>query len=144
MFPVAHFRARYPRTPMTHPDTRQPNGRFGAGNPGRPPGARARQSQRLIMAILQDFGEHQDEILRRLREHHLPAYVALASRLLPRQIEVGVADPADFTEDQVQLVVTRAYAALGSIDDGHGSLVDLERAVLNTPVVEPVNTDEIR
>ena len=81
MFPVAHFRARYPRTPMTHPDTRQPNGRFGAGNPGRPPGARARQSQRLIMAILQDFGEHQDEILRRLREHHLPAYVALASRL---------------------------------------------------------------
>jgi len=61
------------------------NGRFGAGNPGRPPGtASSRQARRFSQALLDHFEAHQDEAPEKLYRFYFPDYVRLLSRLLPK------------------------------------------------------------
>lgn len=64
--------------------TRNSGGRFGAGNPGRPPGARNHVTGRVAGAILDDFEAHQDEVMARLRESYTGAYLRAVTGLLPR------------------------------------------------------------
>ena len=68
---------------------RDAQGRFAAGNKGRPFGSRNRVSKRVARAILADFEAHQDEILPKLRRWWTPQYVSLVARLLPRVDEAG-------------------------------------------------------
>ena len=75
---------------------RDARGRFAPGNPGRPFGTRNRVSARVARAILADFEANQDDTLLRLRRWFLPQYVAMISRLLPRDGESdGMAAPPD-------------------------------------------------
>src|SRR3954447_17783274 len=127
------------RNPMTdtaaatsHDDTRQANGRFGFGNPGKPAGARHRISQRVVTAILADFENHQPKILRELREHHIGKYVSLVSRLLPRQALVETVDAAELEAAEVALMVARARAALDRIEAG-ASFAELDEALASVP-----------
>ena len=70
---------------------RHANGRFGPGNPGRRAGARSRVSHRAAMAILQDFELHKGSVLERLRTQFAPAYFAVLTRLLDRELQVETA-----------------------------------------------------
>ena len=75
---------------------RDAGGRFARGNPGRPFGTRNRVSARVARTILADFEANQTETLLRLRRWFLPQYVAMISRLLPRDGEgEGVAAPPE-------------------------------------------------
>jgi hypothetical protein len=75
----------------TYDPTRQTNGRFGAGNPGRPPGSRNR-STRVAKAFLDDFEANQDELLDRLRTAHLRTYMSVIAHLMPRQFDIAALD----------------------------------------------------
>jgi len=75
----------------TYDPTRQTNGRFGAGNPGRPVGSRNR-SARVAEVFFDDFEANQDEIMRRLRVAHLRTYMSVITHLMPRQIEIAAPD----------------------------------------------------
>ena len=78
-------------TSTPYDDTRQSNGRFGAGNPGRPPGSRNRAT-RFAKAFLDDFEANQDELLERLRTAHLRTYMSVIAHLMPRQFDFEVLD----------------------------------------------------
>jgi hypothetical protein len=71
---------------------RYPNGRFGPGNPGRPVGAISRSSQRAAIAILNHFEFNQEEFLHRVMRDPR-TYIRLLAHVLPRQVEVDLADP---------------------------------------------------
>jgi hypothetical protein len=62
---------------------RDHRGRFGPGNPGRPPGSRNRMSRRIALSLLRHFTEHEAEILDRLSRGHLRDYMRLLGRMLP-------------------------------------------------------------
>jgi hypothetical protein len=107
------------------------DGRFAAGNPGRPLGSRNRVSKRVARAILRDFEANQGELLPRLRRWFLPQYVGLVSRLLPRVNEAGGVD-VDASPDAAEMagVLAEMRAALDRVEAGGGSLDDLEAALL--------------
>ena len=84
------------------PVPRDANHRFAPGNPGgpgRPPGARNRASQRLILEILRDFELNRELVFYRLRQQHLTSYVALVKAILPGREEIGAADQAGHFDD---------------------------------------------
>ena len=120
------------QTPAPRPPTvwRDANGRFGAGNPGRPFGSRNRLSKRVARAILRDFEANQADLLPRLRRWFVPNYVQLVSRLLPRPVEVGGPEIDSLDEVEIARLIGDARAALDSIEAGQGSLADLEAALL--------------
>ena len=70
-----------------------------AGGPGRPPGARNRASQRLILEILRDFELNRELVFHRLRGRHLPTYVSLVKAILPSREEIGAFDQAGDFDD---------------------------------------------
>jgi len=120
-----------PDTPATSQSlARHANGRFGPGNPGRRPGSRNRASQRVVLAILEDFEAHHEKVLGRLREFFTPHYIDVVTRLLPRQIEVTAPDLDSYSEAEIAHVVRQARTALDRIEDGRGSLIELEAALV--------------
>lgn len=50
-----------------HEATRAADGRFGAGNPGKPQGARHAVSRRLVQAMVADFAQHGGHLFGHLR-----------------------------------------------------------------------------
>jgi hypothetical protein len=90
----------------TYDATRQTNGRFGAGNPGRPPGSRNR-STRFAKAFLDDFEANQDELLDRLRTAHLRTYMSVISHLMPRQFDIELVDADEEGADGADAGPTR-------------------------------------
>ncbi len=64
--------------------TRDENGRFLPGNPGRPPGARNRMSQQVAQTLQQHFSENHKDILGRLSLYHIAEYVRLIGIMLPK------------------------------------------------------------
>jgi hypothetical protein len=116
---------------------RQPNGQFAPGNPGRRVGSRNKLSRRIVNSVLTDFEEHQDEILRRLRSAYLPRYVALVGKLLPREDNVVGLELDDLSDAEMAQVVLGVQLALRRIEEGVGSLADLESAVLTLPAAAP-------
>jgi hypothetical protein len=109
------------------PVRRDASGRFAAGNPGRPFGTRNRTSRRVARAILRDFEAHQDELLPRLRRWHVPQYLTLVARLLPRDGD-GEVDALD--EVETARVIAEVRAALDRVDAGGGGLDEVESALL--------------
>jgi hypothetical protein len=122
-------------TPRIYEDSRQADGRFGPGNPGKPTGARHRISQRVVTTILADFEKHQLKILEELRKYHLCQYVSLVSRLLPRQALVECVDAEDLGAAEVAQVVAEARAALDRIEAG-ASFAELDAALAAAPAAE--------
>ncbi|HEY3800442.1 MAG TPA: hypothetical protein VGL58_18985 [Caulobacteraceae bacterium] len=110
--------------------SRDAEGRFARGNPGRPFGSRNRASKRVARAILHDFEAHQAELLPRLRRWFLPQYVALVARLMPRVTEEGGVEIDALSEVETARLVSELRAALDRMDAGGGSLAELESALL--------------
>ena len=71
---------------------RDSHGRFGPGNPGRPPGSRNRMSRQIALSLLRHFTENEAEILERLTRAHLRDYMRLLGRMLPDDPEVETTD----------------------------------------------------
>jgi hypothetical protein len=64
---------------------RDAQGRFLAGGPGRPLGARNRISRRIGLALLRHYEGNEPEILSRLMSlSHFPIYMRLVGRMLPQ------------------------------------------------------------
>jgi hypothetical protein len=106
------------------------NGRFLPGHGGRPFGARNRVSKRVTRAILRDFEANQDELLPILRRWHMPQYVALLSRLLPRQTEEGGLELETLSADELAQVLVEARAAMDRIEAGEGTPESWKRRCL--------------
>src|SRR5579885_2603178 len=119
---------------MTHPDSppmpRQANGRFAPGNPGRPFGTQNRMSKRVARALLRDFEANQHELLPRLRRWFIPQYIQIVARLLPKPEHLGGEEIEGLDEVETAALIAAARAAMARIDAGHGSLADLEAALL--------------
>ena len=110
---------------------RNTDGRFGAGNAGRPIGTRNRLSQRVLRTILTDFEANQEMVLTRMRSSYTRAYLSIVARLLPRQIEVaGIPDPASYTAEEVAVMIGRMRTAIERVELGEGSFLDLEEAFI--------------
>jgi hypothetical protein len=118
-----------PNPPAVPSPTRHANGRFGAGNSGRPRGARNRVSQRVALAILEDFEAHQKEVIPRLREFNIGLYLRLVSRLLPSSLEVGFADYG-LSDDDLADKIEDLRLALDFVERGDGTLLDLEAVLV--------------
>jgi len=82
------------------------------------------------MTILEDFETHHETVLGRLRTFFTPHYIDVITRLLPRQIEVTAPDLDSYSEAEIAHVVRQARTALDRIEDGHGSLIELEAALV--------------
>jgi hypothetical protein len=116
--------------PTPAPASRQPNGRFGAGNPGRRAGSRNRISGQVAIAILEDFEAHQADILRRLREMWLPIYVRMVSGLLPRVTAGALPDLAAVPDSEVARRLMAMRGVIERIDRGEATLLDLEAVLM--------------
>jgi hypothetical protein len=112
------------------PAARDRNGRFAAGNPGRPFGSRNRMSNRLARAILRDCEGELDVLLPRMRRFFLPQYIGLVARLLPKVNEMGGVDLDGSDEVELASVLSDVRAALDKVERGEASLEDLEAAML--------------
>lgn len=106
------------------------DGRFLAGNPGRPVGSRNRLAKRVARRILRDFETHADDVLTCMRCLETPTYMALVVRLLPRLAENGGADLDDLAPGEAAAIVAEAKAAIARIEAGLGSLDELDAALL--------------
>jgi Family of unknown function (DUF5681) len=62
-----------------------------SGNPsGRPKGSKSKIATAYIEALHDDFSEHKDEAIARLRKDDLPTYMKLVAQLLPKEFEISV------------------------------------------------------
>ncbi len=117
---------------------RHANGRFGPGNPGRRAGARNRVSHRATMAILDDFELHKDELLNRLRIYHAPAYFAILTRLLDRELRNETPALDDYDDIELARTVALARSALTLDQSPRAALLELEGVLVGQSSLDPV------
>jgi hypothetical protein len=111
---------------------RYPDGRFGPGNNGRPAGSYNRASRRAALAILDHFEEIQDGFLAELAENrHL--YINLLSKVLPRQIQIGLSGVEAMSDADVRQAFVFARDALHGQSEGRAVLAELEAQLLGVP-----------
>lgn len=121
-----------PQHPAPQSSPRTPDGRFGAGNPGRPRGSRNRVGARVAQAILEDFETHQEQSFTRLRAHFFHLYIRLVSGLLPAQAEPAAPSLDDCTPEEIALLIVEARQALERME-GDGALLQLPAAEVSEP-----------
>ena len=71
-------------------DKRDKNGRFAPGNaggPGRPKGYRAAFVEDFVRTLQADFEKHGAEAMERVRQENPSAYLQVASKLIPKEID---------------------------------------------------------
>jgi hypothetical protein len=81
------------------------------------------------MAILEDFELHREEVLERLRSQFTPAYFAIVTRLLDRQLQVEAPMAEDWSDVDVARTVGLARRALTLNENPRAALVELESAL---------------
>ena len=116
---------------------RHANGRFGPGNPGRRAGARNRVSHRATMAILDDFELHKDELLNRLRIYHAPAYFAILTRLLDRELREETPALDDYDDIELARTLALARSALTLDRSPRAALLELEGVLVSQSSLDP-------
>ncbi|HEY2178458.1 MAG TPA: hypothetical protein VGH15_07740 [Caulobacteraceae bacterium] len=117
----------------TAPPARHASGRFGPGNPGRPPGSRNRMPSRAAAkAILDHFEANRDRLLDDLlaRPDQRGLYIRLISRLLPRDLEVEDFETPARTDAEVAAIFTGARVLLDGAGDRRAALAELEAVLL--------------
>jgi hypothetical protein len=120
-------------TDTDHPSpARHANGRFGPGNPGRPPGARGRASHKVVMSILEDFEANKARTLEFLRTCRAESYFATLLRLLPPLIE-DEAPPPTCSDAEAAAKVTRARVVLGGGMGPREALAELQAVLADAP-----------
>ncbi len=102
------------------PVVRRESGRFGPGNPGRPPGARGRRGSHVVDAILDDFIANKDSALESARFINGPAYLNTIVKLLPAQPSIGGPDVRGWSDaevDEAMAAVRKIFAIGGTVRD---------------------------
>ena len=128
------------RTTIPKPD-RDVNGRFTAGNPGRPLGSRNRMTNRLAVALLDDFTDNEAENIYKLRRWFFPQYVQLMGRFLPRETSRCRPDFADYAPAETARVVAAARETLAAIERGEAGLDDLLAALERDPALDAAEAE---
>ncbi len=109
------------------PPARHGNGRFGPGNPGRRPGSRNQASRQMVMLILEHFERNRDKILDHMAFRYSPAYGALISHFLPRQIELTTSTLEEVSDADIARMISDVRITLGGgVSDPRGTLIELE------------------
>jgi hypothetical protein len=121
----------------TSAPARHANGRFGAGNPGRRAGARNRVSHRAAMAILDYFELHKEDVLQCLRAYHTPAYFAILTRLLDRELRNETPALDDYDEVELARTVALARSALSLNQNPRVALLELEGVLVGRSSLDP-------
>jgi hypothetical protein len=117
-------------------------GRFVAGNAGRKPGSRNRASNRLAMALLDDFNANEAANIERLRRWFFPQYVQLMGRFLPREAGGARPDFEGYSAEETVRVTAAARAALERIERGEAGLDALLAALERDPATEAAAAGE--
>ena len=111
-------------------------GRFKAGNPGRPKGSRNRMTNRLAMALLDDFSANEADNIERLRRWHFQQYVQLMGRFLPRVTNEARSDFSDYSAEETAMTAAAVREALERVERGEAGLDAVMAALERGPAAE--------
>ena len=78
--------------------------RKGAPSPnpaGRPKGSRSKLQELAVSLLHQDFSEHGEDVIRRVREKRPEVYLASVVSLLPKQAEKVQSPFSDISDDEL-------------------------------------------
>jgi hypothetical protein len=127
----------------TNLPARHASGRFGPGNPGRPPGSRNRMPSHAAQAILDHFEANRERLLDELiaRPDQRGLYIRLVSRLLPREVEAPESEPPARTDAEVAAVYADARVLLDGAGDRRAALAELEGLLLGAAAGDEVTAD---
>ena len=89
------------------------------------------------MAILEDFELHQEEVLKRLRNYFTPAYFAILTKLLDRQLQVETLALDDYSQDELAQTARLARQCLTVNEDPLTALIELESVLVNQTRLDP-------
>ena len=124
---------------MTDPATpsgRSADGRFGPGNPGRPPGARNRVSRQLLIEIHKDFEAHKEELLGRLRSSYTPSYFNTLARLMPHMAQTEAPGFADYSDEEAARLTRRLREMFAVTTEPRTALAELETILASEPATD--------
>lgn len=76
-------------------------GRFAAGNPGRPKGARHKLGEQFLAALQADFEKHGPETIEQVRIDRPQDYIKVIASLLPRDLNLNVNNLGEATDDEL-------------------------------------------
>ena len=110
---------------------------FQPGNPGRPKGARHKLGEAFLSAMLADFEEHGEEVIKTVRAEKPDVYLKTVASILPQQLNVKVEPFDEMTDEQLRKHAERLLAELGPIA-AFASGRDPERAT-DAPAGKPLN-----
>lgn len=86
-------------------EARHPNGQFvigWSGGPGRPAGLRNKLSEPFLQALANDFREHGQAAIQRVRNERPDRYLAVIASLCPKELHVERSTPfSDLTDDEL-------------------------------------------
>lgn len=84
-----------------------------SGNPsGRPQGSRVKLSEAFLSALCADFAQHGAEAIERVRINKPDAYLKIVASILPKQIEVTESPFDSMSDDEIDMIVATATAAI--------------------------------
>ncbi|HEY1559319.1 MAG TPA: hypothetical protein VGF71_00350 [Caulobacteraceae bacterium] len=126
-------------TDSSPPSGRFPNGRFGPGNAGRPPGARNRVSRQLLVEIHKDFEAHKEELLGRLRSSYTPSYFSTLARLMPHMAQTETPGFDDYSDEEAARLVRRLREMFAVTTEPRTALAELETILASEPAADGVS-----
>jgi hypothetical protein len=97
-------------------------------------------TNRLQMALLEDFNGHEDENLARLRRWFFPEYVRLMARFVPREAGPARPDFASYSAAETAAVAAAALDALKRVVSGDGGLDEVMAALERDPELAAAGT----
>jgi hypothetical protein len=95
-------------------EARKPNGQFvtgWSGGPGRPAGLRNKLSEPFLQALANDFREHGQSAIQRVRNERPDRYLAVIASLCPKELHVERTTPFSDLSDEELLQLERYLAA---------------------------------
>ncbi len=89
------------------------------------------------MAILEDFELHKDDVMKRLRGYHAPAYFAILNRLLERELKAEAPSLDDYSEGEIAQTIRLARQVLSVNEDPRTALLELDAVLVNQTSIDP-------
>lgn len=80
---------------------RDESGRFAAGNPGRPKGAKHKLGEQFLAALQSDFEKHGPKTIEQVRIDRPQDYIKVIASLLPRDLNLNVNNLGEATDDEL-------------------------------------------
>ena len=111
-----------------------PGRRFGPGNPGRPKGSRNKLGEHFFKTLHDDFLQHGEEVIERVRKDDPSTYLKVVSGLMPKELEVK-RPVEEMSDDELAHLLDVARSLVGSElgvagRDGEASIAEPARNLL--------------